>query len=126
MLTALTQSDLPWAVATSSRAEQVGTSVDALQLSQKPRIIDGSHVQHAKPAPDLLLLAANQLDLPASTCWYVGDSTWDMQAAVAARMFAVAVAYGAVSGATLVRAGANVVTTLPELQADLQRRGLLR
>ncbi|MDL2334595.1 MAG: HAD-IA family hydrolase [Chloroflexota bacterium] len=126
LLVALTASDLPWAVATSSRAEQVGTSVDALQLSQKPRIIDGSHVEHAKPAPDLLLLAAQQLDLPASACWYIGDSTWDMQAATAARMVAVAVAYGAVSGETLVRAGANVVTSLPELQADLQRRGLLR
>ena len=49
-----------------------------------------------------------------------------MQAATAARMVAVAVAYGAVSGETLTRAGANVVTTLPELQADLRRRGLLR
>ena len=45
LLTALTQSDLPWAVATSSRAAQVGTSVDALKLSTEPRIIDGSHVQ---------------------------------------------------------------------------------
>ncbi|MEO8626089.1 MAG: HAD hydrolase-like protein [Candidatus Limnocylindrales bacterium] len=126
LLTALTMSDLPWAVGTSSRAEQVGTSVDALGLSNKPRIVDGSHVKHAKPAPDLLFLAAQQLDLPASACWYVGDSTWDMQAATAARMVAVAVAYGAVSGETLTRAGANVVTTLPELHADLKRRGLVR
>jgi phosphoglycolate phosphatase-like HAD superfamily hydrolase len=97
-----------------------------LNLPREPRIVDGSHVEHAKPAPDLLLLAAEQLDLPASTCWYVGDSTWDMQAATAARMVAVAVAYGAVSGETLTRAGANVITTLPDLQADLKRRGLLR
>ncbi len=125
LLTALTKSDLAWAVATSSRAEQVGTSIEALKLSQQPRIIDGSHVEHAKPAPDLLLLAAQQLELPASACWYVGDSTWDMQAAAAARMVAVAVTYGAVSGATLTRAGAIVVTTLPDIQADLKRRGLL-
>ena len=125
LLAALSASDLPWAVATSSRAAQVGTSVKALQLPKEPRIVDGSHVAHAKPAPDLLLLAAEQLNLPASTCWYVGDSTWDVQAATAARMIAVGVAYGAVSGATLMRAGANVVTTLPELKADLERRGLL-
>ena len=70
LLTALTQSDLPWAVATSSRAAQVGTSVDALKLSTEPRIIDGSHVQHAKPAPDLLMLAAqswNCQPAPAGT-----------------------------------------------------------
>lgn len=125
ILLALTASALPWAVATSSRAAQVGTSVDALRLEKEPRIVDGSHVKHAKPAPDLLLLAAEQLDLPASTCWYVGDSTWDMQAAVAARMVAVAVPYGAVSGETLTRAGANAVTTLAELKSDLQRRRLI-
>ena len=125
LLSALSASDLPWAVATSSRAEQVGTSVRALQLPMQPRIVDGSHVKHAKPAPDLLLLAAEQLDLPASACWYIGDSTWDVRAAAAARMVAVAVAYGAVNGPTLTRAGAYVVTTLPELQADVQRRGLI-
>ena len=125
LLTALTASDLPWAVATSSRAEQVGTSIDALRLDSKPRVVDGSHVQHAKPAPDLLLLTAEQLDLPASACWYVGDSTWDMQAATAARMTPVGVAYGAVGAETLTRAGANVVTTLPELKRDLERRGLI-
>jgi HAD superfamily hydrolase (TIGR01509 family) len=125
LLTSLLTSALPWAVATSSRAEQVGTSVDALRLGQKPRIVDGSHVEHAKPAPDLLLLAAEQLGVPASACWYVGDSTWDVQAATAARMAAIAVPYGAVSGESLTRAGANVVTTLLELKSDLERRRLI-
>lgn len=125
LLSALTASGLSWAVATSSRAQQVGTSIDALHLDKQPRIVDGSHVEHAKPAPDLLLLAADQLDLPASACWYVGDSTWDMQAATAARMTAVAVPYGAVSGETLTRAGANAVTTLLELKRDLERRRLI-
>jgi HAD superfamily hydrolase (TIGR01509 family) len=125
LVAALSKSDLPWAVATSSRAEQVGTSIKALGLDHEPRIIDGSHVKHAKPAPDLLLLAAQELDLPASACWYVGDSTWDMQAATAARMTAVGVPYGAVSAETLLRAGANAATTLPELKSDLERRGLI-
>ena len=125
LLAALSTSSLPWAIATSSRAEQVGTSVDALHLDEKPRIVDGSHVEHAKPAPDLLLLAAEQLDLPASTCWYVGDSTWDVRAATAARMTAVAVPYGAVSADTLTRAGADVVTTLRDLKKDLERRRLI-
>lgn len=125
LLVALTAGNLPWAVATSSRAAQVGTSINALRLDKAPRIIDGSHVEHAKPAPDLLLLAAEQLDLPASACWYVGDSTWDVQAATAARMTAVAVPYGAVSAESLTRAGANVVTTLRELKSDLERRRLI-
>jgi HAD superfamily hydrolase (TIGR01509 family) len=125
LLAALSNSRLSWAIATSSRAEQVGVSVAALHLSRDPRIIDGSHVAHAKPAPDLLLLAAQQLELPASACWYVGDSTWDVQAATAARMVAVAVPYGAVSAQTLTRAGADAVTTLRALKTDLERRRLI-
>ena len=125
LLSALAGSRLAWAIATSSRAEQVGTSVAALRLPHKPRIIDGSHVEHAKPAPDLLLLAAEQLDVPSRSCWYVGDSTWDMRAARAATMVPLGVAYGAVDGKTLRAAGAQAVTTFRSLQADLERRGLI-
>src|SRR3954464_2117286 len=42
---------LPWAIATSSRASQVASSVDALALEHKPTIVDASHVKHAKPEP---------------------------------------------------------------------------
>src|SRR5205809_1610117 len=52
---------LPWAIATSSRREQVAVSVAALSLPNEPTIIDGTHVEHAKPAPDLLLYAAREL-----------------------------------------------------------------
>jgi HAD superfamily hydrolase (TIGR01509 family) len=116
-LAALDGAAVPWAFATSSRREQVGTSVAALQLDDEPRIVDGSHVEHAKPAPDLLLLAARELGVQPSACWYVGDSTWDMRAAVAAGMVPVAVAAGAaVPPDELARAGALVsVANLGEL-----------
>ncbi|HEX6128218.1 MAG TPA: HAD-IA family hydrolase [Candidatus Limnocylindria bacterium] len=105
-----------WAIATSSRREQVGTSVRALALDSEPVIVDGSHVEHAKPEPDLLLLAARELGTQPADCWYVGDSTWDMQAAVNAGMVAVAVVAGAaVSSDELTAAGARAV--LPDLQA---------
>ena len=125
LLVALAGSRLAWAIATSSRAEQVGASVRALHLPRPPRIVDGSHVEHAKPAPDLLFLAARQLELPAHACWYVGDSTWDVQAAQAALMIAVAVPYGAATSRTLEHAGAQAVTTLRSLQGDLKRRALI-
>ena len=117
LLSSLAERRLPWAIATSSRREQVATSVDALQLPRDPQIVDGSAVQHAKPEPDLLLLAARELGAPPERCWYVGDSTWDMQAARAAGMVAVAVTAGAaVTGETLAAAGASlVVATLGEL-----------
>jgi HAD superfamily hydrolase (TIGR01509 family) len=110
---------IAWAIATSSRKEQVAASVAALGLPIEPRIIDASHVRNAKPAPDLLLEAASQLGVEPARCWYVGDSTWDMHAAVAAGMVAIGVTVGAAVGSEdLERAGARVtVETLDELVA---------
>jgi phosphoglycolate phosphatase-like HAD superfamily hydrolase len=73
-------------------------------------IVDASHVEHAKPEPDLLLLAADQLGVAAARCWYIGDSTWDMVSAVAAGMIPIGVTAGsAVDQRALEGAGAAVV-----------------
>jgi HAD superfamily hydrolase (TIGR01509 family) len=113
-----------WAIATSSRREQVGTSLAALDLGRDPTIVDGSSVEHAKPAPDLLLAAAEALQRDPPDCWCIGDSTWDMRAAAAAGMPAVGVTAGAAVPASALReTGARLVTgTLMELQAELHRR----
>lgn len=120
LLTALGERGMTWAIATSSRPEQVARSVTALGLNHEPRIVDGSHVEHAKPAPDLLLLAARELGAEPATAWYVGDSTWDMEAALAAGMRGIAVMAGsAVSADALRGAGAQeVVATLDLLDLD--------
>ena len=108
-----------WAIATSSRKEQVRTSVAALGFDHEPTIIDASHVRHAKPEPDLLLVAARQLGIDPADCWYVGDSTWDMVSAVAAGMIAIGVTAGsAVDGATLEGAGAAAVVGSLDALAD--------
>jgi HAD superfamily hydrolase (TIGR01509 family) len=108
---------IPWAIATSSRREQVAASVDALHRSRQPLVIDGSHVADAKPAPDLLLLAASTLGVDPRSAWYVGDSAWDMLAATAAGMTAIGVTTGAVGADGLVAAGAGrVVGSLAELE----------
>jgi phosphoglycolate phosphatase-like HAD superfamily hydrolase len=125
LLVALSRSSLPWAIATSSRRAQVGVSVKALDLPTEPKIIDGSHVEHAKPAPDLLLMAAEQLEAPPHGCWYVGDATWDMLAARAATMVGIGVPYGAVSREDLRNSGAQVVSSHRGLHSELGRRGLV-
>jgi HAD superfamily hydrolase (TIGR01509 family) len=114
-----------WLIATSSRAEQVTASVAALGLADPPEIVDGSHVRHAKPAPDLLLLAASRLGVAPARCWAVGDATWDVRAAVAAGMPAIAVTAGsAVTGVALLEAGAaQVVPTLADLAGLLRGAG---
>jgi HAD superfamily hydrolase (TIGR01509 family) len=117
LLGRLDEQGITWAIATSSRAEQVTASVDALDLPRKPRIVDGSAVRNAKPAPDLLLESARQLRVEPERTWYVGDSTWDMRAARAADMRAIGVTAGAaVSGGELAEAGAQlVISTLNDL-----------
>jgi HAD superfamily hydrolase (TIGR01509 family) len=113
---------LPWVIATSSRKAQVAVSVAALGIEHEPDIVDGSHVEHAKPAPDLLLLAAERLGLPPERCWAVGDSTWDIRAAAAAGMAGIGVTAGsAVPEDDLRAAGAaRVVASLEDLAALLR------
>ena len=117
VLARLDRSGITWAIATSSRPAQVERSVRALDLEREPRIIDGSHVANAKPAPDLLLHAARELGTSPGAAWYVGDSTWDMLAARAAGMHAIGVLAGAAVDADALRdAGAHrVVRTLADL-----------
>jgi HAD superfamily hydrolase (TIGR01509 family) len=122
-LEALDSRGIRWAIATSSRPEQVATSVAALGLSHPPTLVDGGRVEHAKPAPDLLLAAAADLGAAPSGCWVVGDATWDALAGVAAGMIVIAVTAGAAVNADALReAGAAVVLeTLDELPSLLKR-----
>ena len=124
LVAAIEARGLPWAIATSSRKEQVTKSVAALGLDSEPTIVDASHVEHAKPEPDLLLRAAEEVGVEPTRCWYIGDSTWDMVAAVAAAMIPIGVTAGAaVDEAALRGAGAaTVVETLQELADSLARR----
>lgn len=121
VVAAIEAAGIPWAIATSSRKDQVGASVAALGLDHEPTIIDASHVKHAKPEPDLLLYAADEIGVAPAGCWYVGDSTWDMVSAVAAGMVAIGVEAGsAVGGPSLRSAGAAVVVaTLEELASAI-------
>jgi HAD superfamily hydrolase (TIGR01509 family) len=126
LLEALDGAHWPWSIATSSRAEQARPMIDALALPSQPRVTDGSHVKHAKPAPDLLLHAADQLGVQPHRCWYIGDSVWDMRAARAAHMIGVGVATGAVPSEALRDAGAVLCfESLAELRRDLVGRGKL-
>lgn len=106
---ALKAAGIPWVIATSSRPEQVSHSVAALGLPELPAVVDGMQVSRAKPAPDLLLAAAEALGTRPDACWCVGDSRWDVRAATAARMIPVGVATGSATREELLDDGAQVV-----------------
>ena len=124
LLQTLDESRRRWAIATSSRREQVDASIKALARSRRPIVIDGSDVEHAKPAPDLLLFAARKLGVEPSRCCYVGDAIWDMQAAVAAGMPAIGVVSGSATDGELAGAGAlftvkDLTELIPMTQPDV-------
>ena len=120
ILEQLTDHRMPWAVATSSLPDDARESVQSLQLRTMPLICDGADVEHAKPAPDLLLKAAGLLHVQPGKTWYVGDSRWDMLASKAAGMRAIAVLTGATGEAELTESGADVIyPTLREFMATI-------
>jgi pyrophosphatase PpaX len=57
-------------------------------------VVGGDETEGHKPDPEPLLLAAERMGVDPSTAAYVGDSPFDMRAAKAAGMFAVAVTWG--------------------------------
>jgi pyrophosphatase PpaX len=61
-------------------------------------VVTGDDVERHKPEPDGLLLALERLGAPAESAVYVGDAPFDVQAAKAAGIGAVAVQWGGIHG----------------------------
>ncbi|HEY2373974.1 MAG TPA: HAD-IA family hydrolase [Gaiellaceae bacterium] len=57
-------------------------------------VVGGDETEKHKPNPEPLLLAAERMGVAPTDCSYVGDSPFDIRAAKAAGMFAVAVTWG--------------------------------
>jgi pyrophosphatase PpaX len=57
-------------------------------------VVGGDETEKHKPDPEPLLLAAERMGVDPTTGAYVGDSPFDIRAAKAAGMFAVAVTWG--------------------------------
>lgn len=57
-------------------------------------VVGGDETERHKPDPEPLLLAAQRLGVDPATAAYVGDSPFDIRAAKAAGMYAVAVTWG--------------------------------
>jgi len=56
-------------------------------------IVDGTMVQHSKPNPEVFLQAANNLNLPTTSCVVFEDAQAGIEAAKSADMFAVGVGF---------------------------------
>jgi HAD superfamily hydrolase (TIGR01509 family) len=119
LLDHLTRNKIPWAIATSGKADVAKFNLDLLGV--KPNsvpIITRDDVKRAKPDPDLFLAAAARLQVDIAAAVIIGDSIWDMLAARRARGLGVGVLSGGYGQDELERAGAIRVYEDP---ADLLR-----
>jgi HAD superfamily hydrolase (TIGR01509 family) len=117
LLSALTECETPWAIATSGRMENAAPALESLGIDTgKVVVVTRDQVRHAKPDPDLFLAAAQRLGQPPESVSVVGDSIWDMLAAQRARFLGIGLLSGGYGLEELERAGAYRVFADP---ADL-------
>lgn len=78
----------PKCVASNSTLERLGASLGQLPLWQSfaPFVFSAEQVKRPKPAPDLLLYCARELEVDPSRCVMVDDSPHGISSAVAAGM----------------------------------------
>ena len=126
LLRALTDAEVPWAIATSSRMETARPTLDMLGVSpEHHEIVTLDEVRHAKPDPDLFLAAAERVAVNIEYSTVVGDSVWDMLAARRARALGVGLLSGGYGEAELERAGAYRVFADPaDMLAHLDELGV--
>ena len=82
---------------TAKRRATVALAFDVLPLAHLfETVVGGDETKGHKPDPEPLLLAAERMDVDPADCAYVGDSPFDIRAAKAAGMFAIAVTWGGI------------------------------
>ena len=119
MLSWLSEAGIPWTIATSGRMETAAVNLAALSVDpDRIPVVTRDQVKYAKPDPDLFLAAAARLGAPIETAVVVGDSVWDMLAAIRCRALGVGLLSGGYGRDELRQSGAIRVYDDP---ADLLR-----
>jgi beta-phosphoglucomutase len=78
------------ALATSSHPEKMEMEVSELGIKGLfPVVVTGSEVSKGKPDPEIFLLAAKRLGMKPAECAVIEDSSFGVQAAKRAGMFAI-------------------------------------
>ena len=124
LLQDLSDLGVPMAVATSTRGDRARLKLACSGLDGFfSHVVTSSDVMHAKPAPDLYLLAAERLGIPAIECVALEDSEYGVRAASAAGLRVIQVP-DLVPATELSQSLASVVISLeaarPLLESCLQ------
>jgi HAD superfamily hydrolase (TIGR01509 family) len=117
LLKELTRQRLPWAIATSGRMRTAATNLQSLGVDpEQATVITRDMVRYAKPDPDLFVEAARRLGTTTQGSYVIGDSIWDMYAALRCGALGIGFRSGGYGRDELERAGAMRVFDDP---ADL-------
>jgi pyrophosphatase PpaX len=124
-LATLKEQGLRLAIVTSKRNALAKRGLEIFGFDRSFELLIGSDdTEVHKPDPAPLLLAAERLEVPAPYCAYVGDSPYDMQAARAARMVAIAALWGMFTDTRLLDAGAEyqalTISEVPRVIQNIQ------
>lgn len=82
-------------------------------------------MKRAKPSPDVFTLAADRLNIAINNCIVVGDSVWDLLAAVRKSALGVGFLSGGYGQEELERAGAfRVYSDAADMLMHIEQLGL--
>ena len=96
-----------------------------LELPASTPIMTGDDVEKAKPSPDIFAATARQLDVAINNCIVVGDSVWDLLAAVRQSALGVGFLSGGYGQEELERAGAfRVYSDAADMLMHIEQLGL--
>lgn len=122
LLAALRARGLRLALATSSADKSLAIVERASKVAWRTLfdvVASADDAKRTKPAPDIVIAAANKLRVEPAECAMLGDTPWDARAAKHAGVALVGLRCGGNAARALAQAGARVVCADP---ADVTRR----
>jgi HAD superfamily hydrolase (TIGR01549 family) len=115
----------PWAIATTGNAKQTTRLLQFLNIPKGVPVITGDDVDKAKPSPDVFVSAAQRLGVSIEDAIVIGDSVWDLLAAVRKRALGIGLLSGGSGKEELEVAGAFRVYDDPaDLLIHLEHLGV--
>ena len=105
-------------IATGHRSDTIAPALQTLRWAELFQNIQAADTAPSKPHPAMLLQALAATGVEAKDAIFVGDTTFDMQMAEAARLRSIGVGWGHHDAERLMTAGArHVAKTVDELRA---------
>lgn len=113
------------AIATTGGRGPTSLLLKRLEIPSYIPIVTGDDVEKAKPSPDVFTLAADRLSIAINNCIVVGDSVWDLLAAVRKSALGVGFLSGGYAQEELERAGAfRVFSDAADMLMHIEQLGL--